>query len=353
MKPEIENILSNINSHGVISGRYMYIDSTADYDHLYRDNALPYQEQQEHFGKLCYRNQLLTVNRTDDAEELSQQQYDLFLFNKGQSLLKENKAGRLNEVSLILNYYTGRSDNTSKKYLIDLLKALKLNLDACGLFHPPAFSHGGSSIRLEKSEGIIALTLAIMKAQSRQDVPQLFNKEIKAVTKWIISFFKDADFSSSNYSLFPFEVETDTKTPTFNNQLCWNRGDSLIAILLYESSRALEDKSLFEVAELVGLNTLIRKDFASTEINNSSILTGSTGIAESYKYMFELSANEKYLSGYRYWIEKTIQYLPRELETNFYVHKNSFYLGLSGVSLSLLAYLEENKYSATIRSILF
>lgn len=291
----------------------------------------------------------------DKQEEQLFSKNDTFLFNRAMILLKERPSGFLNEISVMMNYFSKRSSDLSKEHLLCLTQELKSEFNKHGVLATVSHSIKTSNIlEFGNSFGVLSLTLTLIKAQQILELKNFFNTEIETVIKWIFKFYKEADFASNTYSVFPQTVDSVTQKPSFNNQLFWSQGDTLIAIILYHASDVLDDDNLSRVADLVGLNTLLRKDFNSTQITNSSILNGTSGLAESYKYLYKLSSNTDYLDGYHHWIKETVKMLNNELLTADSKSNNvSIYQGVYGTILSLVAFIEHNNSLISIDPLLF
>ena len=95
------------------------------------------------------------------------------------------------------------------------------------------------------------------------------------------------------------------------------------------------------MAELVGLNTLLRTTEPTTLVANSLLYRGAAGVAHLYYKLYHASGQHPaYQRGYLFWLDQTQIWLHHELATGFYQNRESELLhGLVGVGLVLLSAL--------------
>ncbi|MBB5634474.1 hypothetical protein HDE68_000359 [Pedobacter cryoconitis] len=354
--PLVKEIISSIFKNYIDETEYLKANNTFSNGGMADFYATPLI-----IGQLQKRN-IIDTNYSppdrytdEEPEEKLFNKNDDFLFNRAMVLLKERSPGFLNEISVMMNYFGKRDSDLSKRHLLCLTKELKSEFNKHGILATVTHSIETPNIlAFGNSFGILSLTLTLIKVQQILELKNYFNPEIEIVIKWIFKFYKEADFGSDTYSVFPQTVDSITQKPFFNNQLFWSQGDTLIAIILYHASDVLDDGNLSRVADLVGLNTLLRKDFNSTQITNSSILNGTSGLAESYKYLYKLSSNTDYLDGYHHWIKETVKMLNNELLTaDSKSNHISIYQGIYGTILSLVSFMEHNNSLISIDPLLF
>lgn len=160
----------------------------------------------------------------------------------------------------------------------------------------------------------------------------------------ILATKRNVDFSEQQYSVFPYQVHSQLKETTFSSELSWRRGDIGQSFLLYKAHNLSQDSDLLNIAELVGLNTLLRTTSDNTEIVGSQLESGAAGLAHIYHKLCQLSGNEAYQRGQIYWLTQTQQWLRQELATGFYNnHLGDLLQGLIGVGLVLLSAMTEKE----------
>jgi lantibiotic modifying enzyme len=194
------------------------------------------------------------------------------------------------------------------------------------------------------SHGLSGILLILINAY-----PQSMHKlRIERVVREGIRFIRkhkiDIDFTEKSYSFFPFLMRRDAVELVAPNRLAWCYGDLNEVLLFYRAGKLLGDDSLIRLAELVGMQTLLRKNEEMTMVTDSHFCHGSSGLAQFYKILFKESGQTAYLSGYEYCIEQTILLLDKDLEKGVFAGKECDYLeGLVGVGLTLLSYVSDQE----------
>lgn len=110
--------------------------------------------------------------------------------------------------------------------------------------------------------------------------------------------------------------------------------------MLYEAQDLLQDAELAKIAELVGLNTLLRTTTPATGIVSSYFYEGAAGVAHLYRKLHVLSGQPAYWRGYQFWLDQTQYWLGQELTADSPPHRGTeLVAGLAGVGLVLLTAL--------------
>lgn len=161
---------------------------------------------------------------------------------------------------------------------------------------------------------------------------------LRASITHLLAARRDVDFSQNHFSVFPYQVVNLATEALFNAALTWDRGDLPQALLLYESHKLLHDDELVKIAELVGLNTLLRTTSLGTEVVNSRFYRGAAGVAHLYRRLHQVSGQIAYEQGYHFWLDQTQQWVHRELEISAAAPRTGELMhGLAGVGLVLMA----------------
>ncbi|MGI4759113.1 MAG: lanthionine synthetase LanC family protein [Janthinobacterium lividum] len=157
----------------------------------------------------------------------------------------------------------------------------------------------------------------------------------------LLNLRQQVDFSEGNYNAFPYYTPPDFSPEVLSSQeLSWRHGDVGQSLLLYKFAEELPDSELIPIAELVGLNTLLRTSWQSTQLNTSQLGQGTAGLAYLYQKVYRLSGHAAYRKGAAFWLERTNTLLRQELVTGFYrEQKGDIMQGLVGVGLVLLSSL--------------
>ncbi|TGE25954.1 hypothetical protein E5K00_12405 [Hymenobacter aquaticus] len=169
-------------------------------------------------------------------------------------------------------------------------------------------------------------------------------QQVRQGILYILSTKREVDFSEQKYAIFPAHVGGRQQEAAFDNELSWSHGDMGQSWLLYKSFELLQDAELPRLAELVGLNTLLRTDVRSTAVTSSRFDSGAAGVAHLYRKLFLASGHEAYRKGYAYWLTQTRSWLTHELPNGFYGHREGdLRQGLVGVGLVLLSAISEEE----------
>jgi hypothetical protein len=165
---------------------------------------------------------------------------------------------------------------------------------------------------------------------------------IKEGIAYLLKLRRPVDFLEIQYSVFPYRILFGSKETEFSAELSLQRGDIGQSLLLYNVHECLQDQEILKIAELVGLNTLLRTTTHTTEINTSQLARGSAGLTYLYSKLHQISGHAAYSSGYDFWLEQTYIFLRRELVSGFYQQQESDLAhGLVGIGLTLLSSLTE------------
>ncbi|TGE21088.1 lanthionine synthetase LanC family protein [Hymenobacter metallicola] len=212
-----------------------------------------------------------------------------------------------------------------------------------------SFAHGEDVVTNE--EGLIRLGLAdglagellllIRLTEAGGQLPQIQQRVQQGIV-YLLAAKREVDFSEKKYAIFPSLLAHSQQEAIFSNELSWSNGDMGQALLLYRGHQLLQDAELVRLAELVGLNTLLRTDVRSTGITNSSFSSGAAGVAQLYRALYQLSGHEAYRKGYTFWLTQTRSWLTHDLTNDFYhQHEGNLLHGLVGVGLVLLSAISE------------
>lgn len=124
----------------------------------------------------------------------------------------------------------------------------------------------------------------------------------------MLSFRRDIDFSEGIYSAFPDTISSGYAQSHFTNALTWQSGDLVHALVFYQAAEIFQDPQLENLANLIGLNTLLCTDEQTTQITDSSLEKGSAGLALLYHFAYLISKNTAYQHGCTYWLKYTLDH---------------------------------------------
>ncbi|OUJ71067.1 glycoside hydrolase family protein [Hymenobacter crusticola] len=248
---------------------------------------------------------------------------------------------------------------TQKRFFFRILRYFQLRLPASGiaatlnrLFEQAQLADDNHKwtlllpIRSEPKEGLTILGLGDGLAGEALQLIRLYKagiqqpillKAIKARILAILATRREVDFSEGIYSMFPDAITSDTDQIRDSQELTWRGGDLGQALLLYEACMLLQDEELAWLAELVGLNTLLRKEEGMTSVHTSAFYTGAAGIAHLYYQLHRISGNPAYEAGHRYWVGKIQRFLPQDIASGLYERQSGLRYDLTSMASTLLA----------------
>lgn len=267
-------------------------------------------------------------------------QLDTYLFECSSTVEQQLTIENLYKLLQICNYMVERTNPKAKEYLDSILEKLFKNESSKGLNFWDAVikihRDTGKHIQFGLHEGLCGVLMMLIQLSDHNLYTNKIKEIIKNGTLFLLSYKTEADFSSEKYSIFPDSVSVKENNPVFSNKLSWNSSDLNEAVLLYNLNNIFHDPSLVNKANLIGLNTLLRRDEDSTAVHSAKIFDGAAGIAMTYYSLYLLSGHVSYKNGYHYWVNQTIQFLENELKEGVYRSKSSFTHGLTGIFYSLI-----------------
>lgn len=185
------------------------------------------------------------------------------------------------------------------------------------------------------------LTVMIGLAQIIDNKP--ITDFIKDSVRRLIRLRQEVDQSDDKCSFFPYRIDNNNKVAFYDNRLCWSNSDLGHALLLCHASVLCHNRNYLRMAEMIALNTLLRKNEMHTGIYDATLANGAAGVAGMYKKLFEFIGNADLMKGYYFWISKTMGLVDRDLDQQQFENKEADILeGLTGIGLTLMSYKNEN-----------
>lgn len=285
-------------------------------------------------------NRLLDTDMEKEFAKL-----DTFLFSAALTQIENDYIDCLHGAFGIIHYFAER-EVTSKanEYLNELVEKI------CNraVKQPQGYWFRNYVMQLEEKEeinfslshGLSGMLLILLKAYPKSSHKEVIEKTVRQGIRFMLKHKLYIDFSDDEYSFFPFLVKVNATEIENKPRMAWCYGDLGQVLLFYRTANLFGDKEILQQADLIGLHSLMRKDEAATRVSDSHFCHGSSGLAQFYKTLYKESGNTKYLEGYEHWIEQTILYLQKDLETGLYKGKEYDFLdGLVGVAFTLLSYI--------------
>jgi lantibiotic biosynthesis protein len=272
---------------------------------------------------------------------------DRYLFNSALASIDDDHIDCLHGAFGIIHVFSARPANSAANRYMDVLIE-----KICS--KPVQTPHGlwfrsyvmqtdeKKEINFSLSHGLSGMLLILLEAYPVSAHKDLIRQTVKEGTRFILKHTMCIDFSSEEYSFFPFWIDAGAAEIENKARLGWCYGDLNETLLFYRAGKLLADDELIRIANLAGLSSLMRKDEASTRVADPYFCHGSAGLAQFYKVLYNESGNAAYLNGYAFWIEQTLLFLRNDNQP-ILANGKKFQLldGLVGTALVLLDYTSE------------
>lgn len=274
---------------------------------------------------------------------------DEYLFNTALHQINEDFIDYLHGAIGVIHYFTERKPTpVILHYLDQLIGALcsrAVKKDAGYWFRNYLVRTGNEDyINFGLSHGLSGILLILLNAYVVSVHKDLIRNVVREGIRFIRKYKMDIDYSNDEYSFFPTFFKQEDTEITAPNRLGWCYGDLNHVLLFYRAGKTLGDRQLIDLADLIGAQTLMRRDQRSTLVVDSSFCHGASGLAQFYRQLYAESSLPAYKEAYEYWTEQTLIYLDKDMDNGLYNGKEHQLLdGLLGVAFSLLSYISDRK----------
>jgi lantibiotic biosynthesis protein len=284
--------------------------------------------------------------------------YDLdkYLCNTAISQMEEDSIDYLHGALGVIHYLSARKPNKDSLLQLDTLVAKlcsKVIREDAGIWFRNFVikADDKETINFGLSHGLTGILLLLLNAYPSSTHKGLIEEIVKEGIRFIQKHKIDIDYTREEYSFFPFTIKQPTIEIVAPNRLAWCYGDLNEVLLFYRAGHLFNQEQWLHLGDLIGLQSLMRKETPATLVTDSHFCHGSSGLAQFYKVLYKERGLKPYKEGYEYWIEQTILLLDKDLEKELYAGKEHDYLeGLLGVAFTLLSYVskKELKWSESL-----
>jgi lantibiotic biosynthesis protein len=292
--------------------------------------------------KTLHNDGLLDMDLQDELSEL-----DEYLFQSALAMIEQDgNLDYLHGAAGIIYYFSHRlPDDGSHEKATQLIKAFikKKIVTPTGTW----FSNyvldkdDRTEINFSLSHGQTGFLLILMRAYDKgirlPEIPEIVLSGINQALQFRLQP------EGESLSFFPSTVKSNNpEQMLLSNRLAWCYGDLNILLLLYEASAFLNSPVWKTMANEMGSAITQRVSEAETAVSDAHFCHGSAGLVQVYRRLFELSGLPEYKEASAYWLQKTLELLPKDLENGIYNEKQCNLLeGLVGISLTLATSLSE------------
>lgn len=252
----------------------------------------------------------------------------------------------------VLHYFTKRLPNpVVSKYTLNLSLALcsKAIEEKGGIWFRNyiMLEKEKEEINLSLAHGLSGILLLMISAQEKMPMQPVIINTIEKGIDFLWSHYKKVDGFEQSKSCFPSIINSiNRKNKRYSARLAWCYGDLNIVMATYKAACLLKKPHWTREGTLLGAHTLTRMELTDIGATDSHFCHGTTGLAQFYKKLFEITGKPMYKNAWLYWIHKTLSLLPNENKRKLYAGKECNLLeGMVGVNLVLLSFISDNKLS--------
>ncbi|WP_125916805.1 hypothetical protein [Hymenobacter coccineus] len=236
--------------------------------------------------------------------------------------------------SRILRYFSLRLPD-ARSHLVSLLDPSRMAV----ILPVPTLSAVPEPLQLGLDDGLASELLLLIELYQAGLQDDVIVRRVREGIQYLLALRRDVDFLEQKYSVFPSSVHPYFQEATYGAALGWPKGDLGQVLLLYEANRLLGDNELAKIAELIGLNTLLRTSREATDVIGAQFYQGAAGVAHLYRRLYQVSGQVAYREGQYFWLDRTQIWLDQELASGSYSYehrKGNLSHGLVGIGLVLL-----------------
>ncbi|MCA8832862.1 hypothetical protein LF252_19700 [Hymenobacter sp. BT728] len=278
--------------------------------------------------------QLIATNLALPEAEVVLEQLDRQIFAAADQLLTQPSDAHTGSIVHVLRYFYLRLPAPAATAHLEYLLARQTTLTRPWLSAEPH----APRLPLGLDDGLAAKLLVLLHIHKAGVTSQPIQQYVRYGIRLLLGVKREVDFLDQRYSVFPDWLEAGSGKAIFSDEISWPRGDIGQSLLLYEAHQFLQDAELANVAELVGLNTLLRVSMQSTQVTTAQFYQGAAGVAYLYLKLSAISGQPAYQKGYAFWLHRLQHHVHQELATGFYQGCTAqIQHGLTGVGLVLLS----------------
>jgi len=200
-----------------------------------------------------------------------------------------------------------------------------------------ALSHGMSSI-------VIFLARVVRSGMLNEKIIKM----LSGIVDYVLS--QEKDFSQLG-SAFPNYIVLDSPKDVSKSRLAWCYGDLGIGMALWQAGKAMEKTEWKDKGLEILLQSTKRRNFNESYVQDAGICHGSAGIAMIFRRMYLETYKDEFIEASHYWIGQTLNFSCFEdglagykaRYTDEWKCDYSLLMGISGIGLMLMSYLEDDQ----------
>ena len=299
---------------------------------------------------LCYvLNWLSKKGFADLQTHQSLAEIEKYLFDTGTEQFGNHLTDCLHGAFGIVHYFSHcRPERQTSYYLDQLLGYARQSVVQSGYGYwfrneVPAYN-GRHEINFSLSHGLAGMLLIILEARPHLTNKAMADDLLLRGIRFIRKHQLYADYSAEEYSYFPLSISENATAIENRPRLAWCYGDLNQALLFYRAGKLFNNPELIQLADIVGLNAVMRKDLSATQVADPFFCHGSAGLAAFFNTLFEESGHIAYEQASQFWIGQTVDQLYTIRTTKSQPVKTCSLLeGYEGIILTLSTFLSQSK----------
>lgn len=267
---------------------------------------------------------------------------DQYLVERATTGIKDYTLMGWYAAAVISCYFAKRRIQTTVKAYLQKIISLwnKVESEVDSAFTRGITYQDNTPLGLEGVAGLLLMLIVIERSVTSVHLRRL----IKEGVRYLLSFRRQVDFSQQDYNMFPSIINAQGKPVETPDYLGWGNGDLPQTLLFYRASDLFQNQELLQMSHLIGLNTLLRKEVKHTLAKGAELHSGSAGVAQMYRTLYQISGQQPYYQGYKLWLQHTLDLTKIQLQDNVYANQEYELMhGLVGIYLTLLTYEGKEK----------
>ena len=199
-----------------------------------------------------------------------------------------------------------------------------------------------TDVNLGLSHGLCSILLVLLQLYEKGIHQEKIARIVEQNILFLLSTLRVDNFADSRRSAFPSNIIVDIPSEDERNQhfyaqrMGWCYGDLNQVLLLYRAGMVLGNNEWIEIADRVGSFTLQKRSYEETKIEDAFLCHGTSGVAQFYKSLYQLSGHQQYRVGYDYWLQQTVERLNSTFDDTEADIAPGFLEGLIGTGLVLM-----------------
>jgi lantibiotic biosynthesis protein len=292
---------------------------------------------------LCFINMLLGEDDFMDLEmDKTFIQFDEIIFKKACQQIREGNLDYLHGALGSLYYFSFRVQKNENiaAYIFEMIDLIMEGtvIEPDGMYFKNTYinkmNDTPDSLNFGFAHGLSGVVMVLLKVYQTGIANDKVQKIINGFIEFTLSKYQETDFETKQFSHFPMTIEPENQG-NYGSFLGWCYGDLNQSIMFYQAGKILDRKDLTRIAENISETTLKRIQKKGAFMNNQFLCHGTSGLAQMYHSLEEISGNTLYQEGSQYWRNQTMNYLEKfdwELENS-----GGLLGGLEGLGLVLMS----------------